>query len=193
MARARIALLVAGVLLFAGAQAAGAAPPIFQEQFREVEPLHLSDELTDLCGFELWHETVANVKVQILEDGTEVTHVAFKERIVNLANGRQVWTQTGATFRDVFSEEFDPEAETLTIDLQETATGLPVLFRQPGQGVFVRDAGLVTFQVHVVLDVSDPENPEEIDFDFQTLELHGPHPFLLDTEAGEALLCDALS
>ena len=185
-----IVALLAMAMVFVTMPPAQAAAPEFQERW-SFEETHQDEMLTEVCGTDIYHSHSGNGKVKFYEDGRIVDHFNVVTTYWNPATGDTVIRQEAATFRGKGVETFDPETMTLTIEFEDTFVGLPSKYMKPGEGVLWRDAGKVTFNGTIVLDVSGDE-PELISID-ETLDIKGPHPELTsDFEILIGILCGAL-
>lgn len=181
---ALLLLLVVGL-----APAAVAGPPLVMEKFEDVFGPERDPFLSDVCGFDVFVEVHVKGKFTLFDDLSAKEHVNVHVVFTN--------PETGAAFleRDAFTVFSDPVSETveddiLTVRFSDTFKGLPLKWMQPGNGVLIRDAGQVTFEVTIVIDLM---TGEEISFDEQISIVKGPHPFLdLSFEETDAIGCGAL-
>jgi hypothetical protein len=164
MRRLALLLAVLALPLVLAPSAVAATPP-------EIFPvLVIEDTFVDeeLCGFPV---TVSfrfeERHIHFLdEEGNvvrEFSAIQFEATLTNEATGKTVIE------REAFRVSFDPATG------EATFTGLPIHFFAPAVGQIVRDAGLVTFSEAGIVVI------------------HGPHPFLTDTEASIAALCGVLA
>ncbi|MBW3665550.1 MAG: hypothetical protein KY469_20840 [Actinobacteria bacterium] len=189
----RAATLVAVVALLAVLPVTPAAAdrPIFQDHIRLQHDLHEVPDLTGACGFEVWHEERVNVIQRVYEDGTEEIRLSVHETLVNVATGESVeHLMAGARSLDGTQTV---DGDHFVIDLEARHVGLPSHWRKSGEGVLLRDAGLVELDVYVVLDISqDP--PELVTEEIEVQVVHGPHPELeMTQEEFFEFVCGALS
>lgn len=181
---------VLGLLVgLAPAALAGQGKPIEREKSTFEQPLERDDFLSDVCGIEVYVEGSGRDTFNLYEDGSIVVHFGSTFILHSPDTGETLYRTEAAKFSaEPETEVFDPVAETLTISFEDTFTGLPAKWAKRGEGVLLRDAGWVTFEGTVVLDVSGDE-PEEISFE-ETITQRGPHPEL-ETDV-VAFICDAL-
>ena len=177
------------LVVLAPAALAGQGKPIERVKSTFEEPLERDDFLSEVCGIEVYVEGSGRDAVNIYEDGSMVVHFGSTFILHSPDTGETLYRTEAAKFSaEPETEVFDPVAETLTISFEDTFTGLPAKWAKRGEGVLLRDAGWVTFQGTVVLDVSGDE-PEVISFD-ETITQRGPHPEL-ETDV-VAFICEAL-
>jgi hypothetical protein len=163
MRRLAPVLAVIAASLSITASAAAAPPEIFPVL---VEEETFVDE--GLCGFPV---TVSfrfeERHIHFLdEEGNvvrEFSAIQFEATLTNEATGKTVIE------REAFRVAFDNATGEVTF------TGLPIHYFVPASGLIVRDAGLVTFSEAGIVVI------------------HGPHPFLTDSEASIAALCGVLA
>ena len=87
-------------------------------------------------------------------------------------------------------ELVDEDLGTLTLIFEDSIKGLAFKWSQPGVGVLLRDAGVITYQLTLVLDM---DTGGVIDEDFNILS-KGPHPFSYMSEPDKAaIICGALT
>jgi hypothetical protein len=73
---------------------------------------------------------------------------------------------------------------------EDTINGLAFKWRQPGVGILLRDAGVITYQLTLVYDL---DTSALIDEDFNILS-KGPHPSSFMSEFDRAaIICGALT
>lgn len=185
-----VAVVVALLTTLSVAPAA-ADRPLFQDHVRLEHELHAVLDLTAACGFEVWHEERVNLVHRIYEDGTEEVRFSVEETLINTATEESLHhlmagAQTLDGTRTVNGDQF-------TIDLEARHVGLPSQWRKSGEGVLLRDAGLIEVDVHVVLDISqDP--PVLVTEDIEAQVVHGPHPeFDMTQQEFYDFVCGALS
>ena len=177
------------LVVLAPAALAGQGKPIEREKSTFEEPLFRDDFLSDACGIEVYVEGSGRDIFNLYEDGSLVVHFGSTFIVHSPDTGETLYrTEAAKLSAAPETEVFDPEAGTLTISFEETFTGLPAKWSKRGEGTLLRDAGWVTFQGTVVLDISGPE-PEVISFE-ETITQRGPHPEL-ETDV-VAFICDAL-
>jgi hypothetical protein len=63
---------------------------------------------------------------------------------------------------------------------EDTFRGVPLKWRVPGEGVVLLDAGTVTFNATLVIDLA---TDEVISFEETLSDLHGPHPSLTQPDS----------
>ena len=118
------------------------------------------------------------------------THVNQKVVFSNPANGAKLVERDAFT---IFSkpEVIIPNETTVTLMSSNTFKGLPLRWMQPGKGVLIRDAGQVTFDVTLVIDL---DTGDVISFEEEISNVKGPHPFLdLTDEEFADIFCGALA
>ena len=136
-----------------------------------------ADFLSDACG-------VPNVTVMTTEkvnlwvgNGTEVGHVGFTTVITNSDTGQYIVESASFRIETTFSETLGSDG-LLTIDFEDTFTGVPIKWRAPGQGVIARDAGSINFAGQLVIDTTiDPAVEDPVVSFNEVITQKGPHPF----------------
>ena len=174
------------------ALAAGGGRPLIQERFddRFVEDPDLF--VLDVCGVEVRTEFHFWGNFTLYPDMTARSH--FNDDIVSSdpATGEVLLVErnSGNVFSEPPVEIIDEEAGTLTLMFEDTFRGVPFKWRVPGEGVVLLDAGTVTFNATVVIDLA---TDEVISFEETLSDLHGPHPSLTqpDSETIE-IFCGAM-
>jgi hypothetical protein len=165
-----------------GALAAGGGRPLVQERFddqfvEDPDPLVL-----DVCGVEVRTEFHFWGTFTFYADMTARTH--FNDDIVSTdpATGEVLLVErnSGNVFSEPVVEIIDEEAGTLTLMFEDTFRGVPLKWRVPGEGVVLLDAGTVTFNATLVIDLA---TDEVISFEETLSDLHGPHPSLTQPDS----------
>ncbi len=194
MRRFGTALVVVALVATAApaALAAGGGRPLFQERFddrfvEDPDPFPL-----DACGVEVRAEFHFWGSFTLYPDMSARSHV--NDHIVSSdpATGEVLLVERSSS--NVFSEPavevFDEEAGTLTLMFEDTIRGVPLKWRVPGEGVVLLDAGTVTFNATLVIDLA---TDEVISFEVTFSDLHGPHPSLTQPESETLdIFCEAL-
>jgi hypothetical protein len=174
------------------ALAAGGGRPLEQERFDErfiEEPdLFVLDE----CGVEVRTEFHFWGSFTLYPDMTARTHVNDHIASSDPATGEVLLVERNST--NVFSEPvveiFDEEAGTLTVMFEDTYRGAPIKWRVPGEGVILLDAGTVTINLTLVIDLA---TDEIISFEETFSDLHGPHPSLTQPDSEQMeIFCGAM-
>lgn len=196
MRRVGILALAVATLMLSVVPAVGAqgGKPVFVDRFddRFVEDPDLF--VLDFCGVDgVRTEFHFKGSFTLYEDGSAKVHL--NEHIVSTdsATGSLLLVTRNAfnIFSEPVEEIVDENAGTLTLIFDDIFVGLPLRLMVPGEGVLLRDAGVVRFVATVVLDL---ETGEEISFTEEIIELHGPHPFLdLSDEEFAEIFCGAMS
>jgi hypothetical protein len=172
------------------ALAAGGGRPLEQERFddRFVEDPDLF--VLDVCGVAVRTEFHFWGSFTLYPDMTARTH--FNTDIVSTdpdtGEVLLVERNAGNSFSEPAVEIFDEEAGTLTLMFEDTFRGVPFKWRVPGEGVILLDAGSVTFNTTLVIDL---DTGEVISFEDTLSDVHGPHPSLTDSERLE-IFCEAM-
>lgn len=174
------------------ALAAGGGTPLIQERFddRFVEEPDLF--VLEVCGVEVSTEFHFWGNFTLHPDMTARTH--FNDEIVSTdpdtGDVLLITRNSGNVFSAPVVEIIDEEAGTLTLMFEDTFRGVPFKWRVPGEGVILLDAGTVTFNVTVVIDLA---TGEEISFEQTLSDVHGPHPSLAQPGSEtEAIFCSAM-
>lgn len=196
MRRVGIVALAVATLMLSVVPAAWAqgGQPVFVDRFDDSFVEDPDPFVLDLCGIDgVRTEFHFKGSFTLYEDGSAKVHV--NENIVSTdsATGSVLLVIRNAfnVFSEPVEEIVDEDAGTLTLIFDDTFVGLPLRWMVPGEGVLLRDAGVVRFVATVVLDL---ETGEEISFTEEITELHGPHPFLdLSDEEVAAIFCGAMS
>jgi hypothetical protein len=168
--------------------------PVFVDRFddRFVEDPDLF--VLDFCGIDgVRTEFHFKGSFTLYEDGSAKLHLNEDIVSTDSATGSVLLVVRNAfnVFSEPVEEIVDEDAGTLTLIFDDTFVGLPLMWMVPGEGVLIRDAGVVRFVATVVLDL---ETGEEISFTAEITELHGPHPFLdLSDEEIAGIFCGAMS
>jgi len=185
MQRFRRTALVVVVLVATAAPAAlaaGGGMPLVQERFddrfvEEPEPFVL-----ELCGVEVRTEFHFWGNFTLYPDMTARTH--FNDEIVSTdpdtGDVLLIERNSGNVFSEPVVEIIDEEAGTLTLMFEDTFRGVPLKWRVPGEGVVLLDAGTVTFNATLVIDLA---TDEVISFEETLSDLHGPHPSLTQPDS----------
>lgn len=195
--RAGTAALLVATLVVASASGAVAAgegrKPVVREPIRE----HVIEEVDpfalEVCGVEATREATVRGQFMLYGDGTSRTHLNIEIVYTDPETGDVLLIERDAeTFFDgPVSETVDEEAGTVTLRFESTITGLPLRGIVPGEGILIRDAGRITENITIVLDL---ETGEELSFEAEVVDVRGPHPFLeLSPEESAALFCGALT
>lgn len=178
------------LLLVSSVSAAVAERPLFRDHVKFTDEVHLLEELSAACGFDVFHVERVNAVIRGFEDRLEIN-----------VSGQEVFTTAagdpGVTARfshhGTVVEEVSSDGDTQTIVSERTFRGLPSMWRQKGEGVFLRDAGFAHFTVTVTLDTSG-ETPVLLDTSMDIHEVHGPHPELeMSDEEFLATICGAFA
>ena len=185
-----ITILTAVALLVLHASPALAERPAFREHIKHEDDWHLVDDLTDACGFDVFHRERVTVVIRGFQDRTEL----------NVSGRTEFTTTTGEetlvnrfSQHSTFVEETAGEGETEVLTSERTFRGLPSMWMTPGEGVLWRDAGFAHFTATVTIDTSGPA-PEPVDASLDVHEVHGPHPELAMTEEEfHTRVCGALA
>jgi hypothetical protein len=194
MRRLGTALVVVALVATAAstAMAAGGGRPLVQERFddRFVEDPDLF--VLDVCGVEVRTEFHFWGTFTLYADMTARTH--FNDDIVSTdpATGEVLLVErnAGNVFSDPVVEIIDEDAGTLTVMFEDTFRGVPFKWRVPGEGVVLLDAGTVTFNTTLVIDLA---TDEIISFEETLSDLHGPHPSLTLPESESTnIFCEAM-
>jgi hypothetical protein len=194
MRRFGTALVVVALVATAApaALAAGGGRPLVQERFDDqfVEDPELS--VLDACGVEVRTEFHFWGTFTFYADMTARTH--FNDDIVSTdpATGEVLLVErnSGNVFSEPVVEIIDEEAGTLTLMFEDTFRGVPLKWRVPGEGVVLLDAGTVTFNATLVIDLA---TDEVISFEETLSDLHGPHPSLTQPDSETLdIFCEAL-
>jgi hypothetical protein len=147
----------------------------------------------EVCGVEVRTEFRFKGSFTLYEDGSAKVHENVDIVSSDPTSGEILLIERNTinVFSEPVVEIVDEDAGTLTLVFDDTFVGLPLRWMVPGQGVLIRDAGIVTLESTVVLDL---ETGEEISFEQATPDVRGPHPFLdlSDVEA-MSIFCGAMS
>jgi hypothetical protein len=188
MRRATLTFLLLTLFTSALGGQALAAQPLERVKYSDADGPFRDDFLSDACGFDVYTEFTVKGVFTLFDDFSGKDHQNFEA--IYSAGGKRLIE------RDGFTVFFTPETQSvegsiLTITFSETFKGLPLKWMQPGNGVLIRDAGRVTFDYTVVIDL---DTGEEISFEQEVSDVKGPHPFL-DLTQQELLdiLCGALA
>jgi hypothetical protein len=184
MRRLWTALVVVALVATAAptAFAAGGGRPLVQERFNDqfVEDPDLF--VLDECGVEVRTEFHFWGNFTLYPNLTARTHV--NAHIVSSDPDTGEVLLVERTSSNIFSEPeveiLDEEAGTLTLMFEDTYRGVPFKWRVPGQGVVLLDAGTVTFNTTLVIDLA---TDEVISFEETLSDLHGPHPSLTQPDS----------
>lgn len=181
-ARNTRAMLLALVVLVAGALPAAAAKPVMTDHysfgFTEMDPF-----LTEACGLDVTVDVQVEGKFTMRADGSFSDHV--QERVV--------YRTSAATIHQFGSRNFKGPAETVTerpdgsttIEFEDFERGLSIRLKD-ANGVIVRDAGNITFDVTITID---PDGEEIFSVE---ADVKGPHPIFDDPDAVGSL-CSLLN
>ena len=174
------------------ALAAGGGRPLVQERFddRFVEDPELF--VLDVCGVEVRTEFHFWGSFTLYPDMTARNHVNTDIVSTDPDTGEVLLVERNA--QNIFSEPvveiFDEEAGTLTLMFEDTVRGVPFTWRVPGEGVILLDAGSVTFNATLVIDLA---TDEVISFEETLSDVHGPHPSLTQSDSETlAIFCAAM-
>jgi len=163
------------------ALAAGGGRPLEQERFDDRFVDDPDPFVLDECGVEVRTEFHIWGTFRLYPNMTARNH--FNTHIVskNPDTGGVLLVErnAGNVLSEPVVEIIDEEAGTLTVMFEDTFKGVPLKWRVPGEGVVLLDAGTVTFNQTLVIDLA---TDEVISFDETLSDVHGPHPSLALSE-----------
>jgi len=166
-------------------------PPISMEKLQESDGPFIDPVLMDWCGVEILITFNMKGKVVVFDDFMTRQQINYDWTMFNPVTDKSV-IETGAfsiTTPPVM-ELIDEGLGTLTLIFEDTIKGLAFKWRQPGVGVLLRDAGVITYQLTLVYDM---DTLDLIDEDFNILS-HGPHPYsFMPQPDAAAIICSALT
>jgi hypothetical protein len=155
--------------------------PLFTETMVVDESAQVDPLLTDVCGFEISFEATGRVRTSIFEGGRIIDHVSVHSVLTNAATGETLDRLEVATVDTSGVESFDPTTGLLTIEIDDEVRGVPSKWSKPGEGTLLRDAGLLSFEGTVVVDLATGQTVS----DDVAETVRGPHPELLETDVIE--------
>jgi len=167
------------------------AQPISMEKLQESEGPFIDPVLLDWCGAEILITYNMKGKVVVFDDLTARQHINYDWTMFNPVTDKSV-IETGAfnVTTPPVMELVDENLGTLTLIFEDTLKGLVFKWLQPGVGVLLRDAGVISYQLTLVIDM---DTGDLIDEDFNILS-KGPHPYsFMSQPDGAAIICGALT
>ena len=192
MRRLWTALVVVALVAMAVPTALAAGRPLEQERFDDRFVEEPDEAVLDLCGVEVRTEFHFWGSFTLNADLTSRAHFNDDIRTTNPVTGEVLLVErnSGNVFSEPPVEIIDEEAGTLTLMFEDTFRGVPFKWRVPGQGVILLDAGSVTFNATLVIDLA---TDELISFEETLSDVHGPHPSLdmTDSELTD-IFCEAM-
>lgn len=182
--------LFAAIIVMTSIAAFG-GPPVSMEKLRVSDGPFIDPVLMDWCGVEILVSFDMKGKVIVFEDFTTTQHINYDWTMFNPVTDKTV-IETGAfsVTTPPVMELVDEDLGTLTLIFEDTIKGLAFKWRQPGVGVLLRDAGVITYQLTLVFDM---DTTALIDEDFNIFG-KGPHPYsFMSQPDAAAIICGALT
>jgi hypothetical protein len=191
----RMGLVVVVVVATAAptAWAAGGGKPLIQDRFDDRFEEEPDPFVLDVCGVEVRTEFHSWGHFTLYPDMTARTHFNTHIVLTDPDTGEVLLVErnSGNVFSEPVVEIVDEEAGTLTVMIEDTFRGVPFKWRVPGEGVILLDAGTVTFNITLVIDL---DTDEVLSFEETFSDVHGPHPSLTMSEDEIiALFCAAMT
>ena len=190
--RTLTAVALATGLVVSGATTGEAKGP--EEKFRIDEQFSETDGfLSELCGFEVnfaldtrgWVRLWDNGRVLVTEHGSFV--------LTNVENGKTLTNEWRGAYRGQSTETV--EDGILTIEFRDVNVGIPERWRDHNGKVLIFDRGRAAFEGKVIIDLVDPEDPEddEVLHFHEEVTVNGPHPILEQGFLDPSQACEALA
>lgn len=176
-----------------GATSAQAAPPEFTDKFDD-QFAGPEEFLSDVCGFPIMVDGRVRGTFRILADGS--IHVNERGNVVfsNPGNGRTLTNTWRVNVKSQGVETFNDDG-TLTIEFEDTVTGMPDRWLDENGKTLVKDNGYARFVGEAVIDLGDPDDPfdDELIHLHEDITTHGPHPILEGGGLDPSLACGFLA
>ena len=159
-----------------------AGKPVEQERFDDQFVEEPDNFVLDVCGVEVRTEFHFWGTFTLYPDMTAREHVNTHLESTDPETGEVLLVERNSAniFSEPVVEIFDEEAGTLTVMFEDTFRGAPFKWRVRGEGVILLDAGTVTFNQTLVIDLA---TDELISFEETLSDVHGPHPSLALSES----------
>lgn len=150
--------------------------------------------LTEVCGFEIWFEVDATGQARFWEDGRIQAQDHGTFTLVNPANGAMLTRFWAGQFKGQGIETLDPDG-TLTIEFDDHVYGVHEKWIDPDGGVLIMDRGRASFSGEIVVQLNDPDDPDDdvLVHVHEEFDVRGPHPILEGGGLDPSLACDLLA
>lgn len=166
--------IAAGLITIGGPMTAHADRPALVEQF-DAEFTQPDPFLTGLCGFDITFSLDTHGTIRRWDDGRVQVTERGSFALANPANGRTLTNDWAGLYKGQVTETLNDDG-TMTVSITDRNFGIPERWRDSDGKILIMDRGYA--QIDVVVDLGDPEDPDDDEVLHLHITTHGPHPIL---------------